>query len=244
MQTKKFNPNLLLAALFCAWSISLTAQPPELDAEPIGPTTTVEFAEPEFDFGQINSGEVVTKVFTFKNTGDKPLMLSNARGSCGCTVPQWPKDPIQPGETASITVEFNSKGKKGHQMKKVTLTANTEPPQSFLYMKGEVLVQDEGDQPAIIVQEEPAAKIRADCFAIYPNPTAEHLKLKIQESHIGQSATVSILSQGGQLMAEREIEELRNEVDFDVSHYPPGTYIAHVQIGEGAPDTQCFVVVK
>ena len=59
----------------------------------------------------------------FKNTGKTPLVISNAKGSCGCTVPEWPKEPVAPGATAELLVKFNSKGKPNQQQKTVTITA-------------------------------------------------------------------------------------------------------------------------
>ncbi|HFA47463.1 MAG TPA: DUF1573 domain-containing protein [Bacteroidetes bacterium] len=111
-------------------------------APPVGPTTTLNFAETEFNFGKIKSGEKVEHVYKFKNTGKEPLVISNAKGSCGCTVPQWPKEPIGVGEEGEILVVFNSKGKHGNQTKTVTITANTDPPQSIIYIKGEVLADE------------------------------------------------------------------------------------------------------
>ena len=107
-------------------------------AEPTGPTTVMTFDATEFDFGTVDEGEKVSHTYSFKNTGDEPLILSNAKGSCGCTVPKWPKEPIPPGEDGTIIVEFNSKNKKGKRNQKVTITANTNPPQTFIYLKGEV----------------------------------------------------------------------------------------------------------
>ena len=117
-------------------------------AVPSGPTTTMEFSETEFDFGTVVDGEKVAHTYKFKNTGSEPLILSNAQGSCGCTVPKWPREPIAPGAEGEIVVEFNSKNKKGKRNQKVTITANTNPPQSFLYLKGEVL-GGEGEQPTL-----------------------------------------------------------------------------------------------
>ena len=131
--------------------------------------------------------------FTFTNTGEEPLIIIDAKGSCGCTVPKWPKAPIAPGETASLTVEFNTKGKRGQQVKKVTLTANTNPPQTYLYVKGEVQISDQQDvkldedETLIMPERDP------DCFAIFPNPTAEVLRLEMKEDYFGQSAVVTIL---------------------------------------------------
>ncbi len=107
-------------------------------ATPTGPTTTMSFSESTFDFGEVDEGEKVSHVYEFTNTGNEPLVISNAKGSCGCTVPKWPKTPIAPGETGEILVEFNSKGKPGKQTKRVTVTANTDPAQTFLTITGQV----------------------------------------------------------------------------------------------------------
>ena len=107
-------------------------------AAPTGPTTNLTFAETEFNFGKVVAGEKVSHTYKFTNTGKEPLIISNAKGSCGCTVPQWPREPIAVGGTGEITVVFDSKNKKGPRNQKVTLTANTDPPQTFLYLKGEV----------------------------------------------------------------------------------------------------------
>lgn len=108
-------------------------------AAPAGPVTTIEFADGgTFDFGTVDAGEIVTHTFSFTNTGDNPLIVSDAKGSCGCTVPSKPTAPIQPGETGEITVQFNSANKEGKRNQKVTLTANTTPAQSFLYLTGNV----------------------------------------------------------------------------------------------------------
>lgn len=107
-------------------------------AVPAGPTTTMKFDELEFDYGTIDQGEKVNHTYKFSNTGSEPLIISNAKGSCGCTVPSWPKEPIPVGGTGEIAVQFDSKGKKGKQSKRVTITANTDPAQSFLTIKGEV----------------------------------------------------------------------------------------------------------
>jgi len=93
-----------------------------------------------WDFGTIQQGESPEFTFKFKNTGNEPMIISNAKGSCGCTVPQWPKEPIAPGETGEINVKFNSKNKKGSQNKTVTLTANTTPPTTKLRVTGQIEV--------------------------------------------------------------------------------------------------------
>ncbi len=114
------------------------AQPVAEAEEAMGPSTSVEFEESEWDFGKITDGDKVQHNFQFKNTGSEPLTIKNAKGSCGCTVPEWPREPIAPGESGEIKVEFNSKKKPGKQTKRVTITANTEPPQSYLTIKADV----------------------------------------------------------------------------------------------------------
>ena len=79
------------------------------------------------DFGIINEGEVVETVFKFTNTGSSDLIILNARGSCGCTVPDYPKDqPIAPGDSAEVTVKFDSNNKPNANNRSVTFTTNTE----------------------------------------------------------------------------------------------------------------------
>lgn len=91
-----------------------------------------------YDFGTIKQGEKVTYDFTFVNTGKEPLVISEAHGSCGCTVPQWPKEPIAKGGKGTIHVEFNSTGKMGMQDKTVTITSNAKSGQKVLHLKGNV----------------------------------------------------------------------------------------------------------
>ncbi len=109
---------------------------------PAGPTTTIQFMEEEYNFGTINQGEVVSHTFKFKNTGSEPLVITDAKATCGCTVPKKPTEPIAPGETGELVVEFNSAGKSGAQTKQVTVTANTNPPQSFIRIVSDIKVKD------------------------------------------------------------------------------------------------------
>lgn len=108
------------------------------DVKPDGPVPSFEFAETSFDFGTINEGDVVDHVFSFTNTGESPLIISSATASCGCTVPQWPREPIPVGGTGEIKVQFNSRQKPGIQNKTVTITANTYPKISRLNIKANV----------------------------------------------------------------------------------------------------------
>lgn len=98
-----------------------------------------DFEEITFDLGTVQSGESVTHEFKFKNSGDKDLIISQAKGSCGCTQPEYPKDPIAPGDEGVIKVTFNSTGISGQITKNVTLIANTTPNTKVLTITGEVI---------------------------------------------------------------------------------------------------------
>jgi hypothetical protein len=103
-----------------------------------GPSTTIKYDNERFEFGTVNEGDMVKHTFKFTNTGKEPLIISNAKGSCGCTVPTWPKEAIAPGAQGQIDVEFNTSGKPGRQSKRVTVTANTIPTDTFIEVSGEV----------------------------------------------------------------------------------------------------------
>ena len=107
------------------------------DAE-AGEFPKLTFDESEYDFGTIEQGTNVEHVFTFKNTGDAPLVITDAKSSCGCTVPTWTREPIAPGETGEMLVKFNSRGKKNIQNKSVTITANTEKGKEVIRIKANV----------------------------------------------------------------------------------------------------------
>lgn len=92
----------------------------------------IEFSEEKHDFGDIAAGEKVSYAFSFKNTGSANLLINSAQGSCGCTVPSFPKEPIKPGETGLIDVIFNSEGKSGMVEKTITLVTNCKPSTKIL----------------------------------------------------------------------------------------------------------------
>ena len=100
----------------------------------------ITFDKTDHDFGKINEGDgKVTTIFTFKNEGMEPLVLSNVRASCGCTTPKWPREPIEPGQTGEITVTYNPNGRPGRFTKTVTITSNATEPTTRVTIKGEVI---------------------------------------------------------------------------------------------------------
>ncbi len=112
--------------------------PEQTTQAPAGPPTSIKFEETEHDFGKVMQESENKKLFKFTNTGKEPLVIQNAVGSCGCTVPTYPKEPIAPGKSANIEVVYKPGQQKGSQQKTVTITANTEPMTSMLFIKADV----------------------------------------------------------------------------------------------------------
>ncbi len=120
-------------------NVTTTSAPAE------GQKSAITFEQPEYDFGKVESGKLVKHTFKFTNTGNAPLLLQNVTASCGCTVPnEWPKEPIAPGESGEIAVEFDSKGRIGAQNKTVTVQSNAEQGTTMLVLRGEVLDDTRG----------------------------------------------------------------------------------------------------
>ncbi len=106
-------------------------------------TTTVELIDSVYNFGTIKEGQKVEYSFRFKNTGNNPLVITNAVASCGCTVPEKPEQPIKTGEIGYIKVVFNSKGKVGENHKNITVSSNAYPPFKDLQLTGTVTKAEE-----------------------------------------------------------------------------------------------------
>ncbi len=85
----------------------------------------IKFNEEVYDFGTVDEGDIVEKSFVVTNTGKTNLVITNAKATCGCTVPTWPKEAIEPGTSAEVKVKFNTSGKTNKQSKTVTLYTNT-----------------------------------------------------------------------------------------------------------------------
>ncbi|MCL9769980.1 DUF1573 domain-containing protein [Flavobacterium sp. HXWNR69] len=103
-----------------------------------GKLAKVELDKEVHDFGTINEGDIVETEFIVKNVGDSDLLIHDAKGSCGCTVPLPPKEPIKPGDSAPIKVSFDSKGKPGLQEKSVTIVTNTANGHEMFKIKANV----------------------------------------------------------------------------------------------------------
>lgn len=167
---------LLLLPIFALSVLTASAQASSGPARPNGPV--MQFDELEFNFGTIKQGESVTHEFKFKNSGKEPLIINTAVGSCGCTVPEYPKEPIKPNGSSVIKVTFNSTGKSGPQDKLVTITYDTDK-QVVLHMKGTVDVAAPApaptapqQAPATPTQAKPAPKTATATPAEAPAPAS------------------------------------------------------------------------
>ena len=105
-------------------------------------STSIRFDNLTYDFGRVNEGEKVHTQFKFTNTGEWALIIDGAKGSCGCTVPMWPKEPVKPGASGVIDVSFDSKGKRGENKKTVTVVSNTNPAITTLIITSTVIPHD------------------------------------------------------------------------------------------------------
>jgi len=103
----------------------------------------IKFDKEEHDFGTLLQGEVVSYSFHFTNTGNMPLIISEVGSSCGCTVGDYPREPIAPGKTGDIKVTYNSAGHHGFQSRILTVMSNTNPAKTTLRIKGKVQTPDQ-----------------------------------------------------------------------------------------------------
>ena len=114
-----------------------------------GELPIMTFEENQFDFGTIEGGTAVEHVFKFKNTGTAPLVIVDAKSSCGCTVPEYTKEPVAAGESGELLVKFNGSG-KNQVSKTVTITANTANGKETLVIKAFVNAKEGAAAPGVI----------------------------------------------------------------------------------------------
>ena len=227
-----FTLTIILSAPFF-----MTAQTNSQIKDASTPVTSIEFMEPEFHFGVIEQGEVVQNVFEFTNTGTEPLVISNAKGTCGCTVPEWPREPIAPGASAKMLVQFDSTNKKSMQSKRVVITANTYPVNTYIKIKGEVVPASKTESA-----EAPAAQEHVDeaTFLLYPNPAQDRLTIDLT-SHASTTATLEIYDSLNRQVSKEALSELSAPHQMDISDYRPGSYFISVNLKGKNRITKQFV---
>jgi hypothetical protein len=107
-----------------------------------GQLPVIEFSKLEHDFGKVIQGEVVTYSFRFKNTGKSDLIIANISAACGCTASKYPRTPVKPGAEDMVEVSFHSAGKQGFQNKTLSVAANTQPSNTVLTVKAQVVMPE------------------------------------------------------------------------------------------------------
>ncbi len=136
-----FLVTLFIGSILCSCDIRNTKPKPDMtlgNATTFKDSTTVQIIDSTYNFGKVTDGEKVEYSYKFRNTGKKPLIVSSAHASCGCTVPEKPEAPIAPGEIGFLKVVFDSKGRVGNVHKDITVVSNAYPPFPDLQLVGEV----------------------------------------------------------------------------------------------------------
>ena len=209
--------------VFLGMSISLTAQKEQPKTENLAQLT---FVEKRFNYGIITAGEVIQNVFEFTNTGDAPLVITNAKGACDCTVPEYPTEPIQPGETARFVVRFDSAGKIGPQAKSITITANTEPAQTLVQINGKV---EKNTAPAAYEVIDELEDVKADALKLYPNPV--HLNLNVDlRTYAGRRANIEIINVSNNMAYREKGVDLSYIQEINVIDFEPGIYVISINV--------------
>lgn len=140
---------------------------------------TITFDKEVIDYGKVAVGSDGSRVFTIKNTGDKPLIISNVQSSCGCTIPKWTNDPILPGKTGSITVTYDTK--RIGPIQKVIQVSSNDPVNgnSVVHIKGEVLPEGASlTSSSAVVQSPTLQTARVEAKALPIETKAEAKKAK------------------------------------------------------------------
>lgn len=142
---KKYIFSVIMMLGFLSFSIAQNSVAPNEKSEEMkavdGPQ--MKFETFVVDYGTIEQNSEPLRTIEFTNAGNEPLVIKNARGSCGCTVPTWPKEPIMPGEKSKIEIRYAT-NRLGKFNKKVTLTTNAPGAPIVLTVKGNVLKEKEG----------------------------------------------------------------------------------------------------
>jgi len=139
------TPKKLLLSVFCLFTLGACAGNQANNAANSTPNTTpgnnqiIVFEKLTHDFGQLTSGEKVSYVFRFTNQGSEPLLISHVDTGCGCTVGDYPKQPVLPGEKGGITVNFNSSGRIGLQSQSARVFTNVGNEPIVLRIKANVV---------------------------------------------------------------------------------------------------------
>jgi hypothetical protein len=150
MKKLMFTAALFTGLLFTG---ALKAQDANAPADPNAPV--MKFEKDTIDYGTVPYDADGFRYFKFTNTGKEPLIIKEAHGSCGCTIPTPPKEPIQPGQSSEIKVHYDTKRGGQAFFKSVTITSNANPGTKVVYIKGNVLANPNPPAPATPAPAQP-----------------------------------------------------------------------------------------
>ena len=138
MKMTSLTSAFLFAA--CALRGQIPSSAPAGDSTLARPVAEIACDSTFYDFGKVKQGEMVRHTFHFTNKGSRPYVIQDVKTTCGCTVPEWPRDTIPPGGAGEVRVNFNTGGKSGRQLKIIRVVGNTSPPEMILQLGGEIKV--------------------------------------------------------------------------------------------------------
>lgn len=140
---KYIHSLILLTISLFHLSCQQDQQSDTLSGDVVRNSTKIEFDQTEHDFGNVIDGEIVSYNYKFENTGESDLLITSVNADCGCTVAEYPEDPVKPGETGYVKVQFNSSNRRGFNVKKATVLSNATPNKVDLIIKARVYGPDE-----------------------------------------------------------------------------------------------------
>jgi archaellum component FlaG (FlaF/FlaG flagellin family) len=166
------------------------------------------FEKETHEFGNLTEGVQATYAFKFKNTGNQPVVISNVQPSCGCTTPDWTKEPILPGKSGMVKAVYNSSGRPGAFHKAITVTSNASTPTQVLFIKGSVL-----EKAAVKVEYTPEEKARSPRLSLL-NTTHDFGKLEAGQK---AQAQFKIKNTGKQPLTLQGIQAACNCVNYKIA---------------------------
>lgn len=135
-----------------AFTFTFAQKPVAKQTRPADLKPQIKFEHDTFDFGNLKESAPAVHYFKFKNTGKAPLLIVKAEKSCGCTTPQWPTEPIKPGATGTIRVEYDTKGRTGYFMKSIFVYTNAPQAPVILVISGNVEMPPQPEEKIEIPQ--------------------------------------------------------------------------------------------
>lgn len=212
IDTTNQNTDVMKKSILSLLMLLVAGMTSTLMAQEVRQGAIIEFEKDVHDYGEVPHMGNGTYSFIFKNTGTEPLVISNAKGSCGCTVPSWPKEPIAPGKSAKIDVTYDTK-RVGPISKSVTITSNAEnTPVKVLRIQGTVLSEAapepvaEEVAPVVDVVEEVVEEV-APMTKDQLKAEKKRLKKEAKARKKAEKASKKLAKKEDKMMKKRQKEE-------------------------------------